>query len=68
MGLADHKSFTMATETKVYFCDPERPWQRGTNKKTNRLLRQYFLKKTDLAVHTQVELNKVAKRPNQRPH
>jgi IS30 family transposase len=67
MELADHKSFTMATETKVYFCDPQSPWQRGTNENTNRLLRQYFPKKTNLAIHTQAELNKVAKRLNKRP-
>lgn len=67
MELADHKTFTLATDTKVYFCDPKSPWQRGTNENTNRLLRQYFPKKTNLSIYSQTELNKVARRLNQRP-
>lgn len=67
MEMARHKEFTVATDVKVYFCDPQSPWQRGTNENTNRLLRQYFPKGTDLSGYSQSDLNKVALRLNQRP-
>ena len=67
LEMAKHKSFTVATKVNVYFCDPQSPWQRGTNENTNGLLRQYFPRKTDLSGYSQADLDKVALRLNQRP-
>ena len=65
--MTNHVNFSVATDVKVYFCDPSSPWQRGTNENTNGLLRQYFPKGADLSGVTQSQLNKVALRLNQRP-
>lgn len=65
--LADHKRFTLATDIKVYFCDPRSPWQRGSNENTNGLLRQYFPKGMDISMVSQAKLNGVARRLNERP-
>jgi len=65
--LADHKRFTIATDVKVYFCDPRSPWQRGTNENTNGLLRQYLPKNSDVSRPSQAELNAIARRLNTRP-
>ena len=65
--MADHKRFTLATDIKVYFCDPQNPWQRGSNENTNGLLRQYFPKGIDISSYSQAKLNAVARRLNERP-
>ena len=67
MELAQHKQLTLTTKVQVYFCDPQSPWQRGTNENTNRLLRQYFPKGTTLSQYSQGDLDRIALRLNQRP-
>jgi len=65
--MADHRRFSLATDVKVYFCDPQQPWQRGSNENTNGLLRQYFPKGMDLSDIHQNKLNAIARRLNERP-
>lgn len=65
--LTDHRRFTLETDVAVYFCDPQSPWQRGSNENTNRLLRQYLPKGLDLAPYSQADLNGIARQLNERP-
>ena len=63
--MAGHRHFTIATSIDVYFCDPQSPWQRGSNENTNRLLRQYFPKGTDISGFSQAKLSAVARQLNE---
>ena len=65
--MAGHAKFTLATKIDVFFCDPQSPWQRGSNENTNRLLRQYFPKGTDISGFSQAKLSAVARQLNERP-
>lgn len=65
--MAAHQRFTLETDIQVYFCDPQSSWQRGSNENTNRLLRQYLPRGTNLSVHSQVERDEIARKLNERP-
>ena len=65
--LADHPRLALATDIDIYFCDPNAPWQRGSNENTNRLLRQYLPRGLDLSVHSQAKLSAIARQLNERP-
>lgn len=62
-----HQRFTLAIDIQVYFCDPQSPWQRGSNENTNRLLRDYLPKGTDMSVYSQAQLSRIARELNERP-
>jgi IS30 family transposase len=65
--LADRERFTVATDVRVYFCDPQSPWQRGSNENTNGLVRQYLPKGIDISSYSQAKLNALARQLNERP-
>ena len=65
--MTDHVAFTMATRIDVFLCDPQSPWQRGSIKNTNRLLRQYFPRGIDMSTYSQAKLSAVARQLNERP-
>jgi IS30 family transposase len=65
--LADHQRLTLATEVEVYFCDPRSAWQRGSNENTNRLLRQYLPRGTDLSLHSQAKLSSIKSAQRETP-
>ena len=67
MEMAQHARFTVATDVDVYFCDPQSPWQRGSNENTNGLLRQYLPKGANLASYSQAQLDEIAYKLNTRP-
>jgi IS30 family transposase len=65
--LADRERFTVVTDVRVYFCDPQSPWQRGSNENTNGLVRQYLPKGIDISSYSQAKLNALARQLNERP-
>jgi IS30 family transposase len=67
MEMHGHKQFTIATDIQAYFCDPQSPWQRGSNENTNGLLRQYMPKGIDISSYSQTKLNAIARQLNERP-
>jgi IS30 family transposase len=67
LEVSEHRKFTVATNVDVYFCDPQSPWQSGSKQNTNRLIREYFPKGTDISRFSQVKLRAVARQPNERP-